>query len=222
MHHKEIRKEHMALKRLTLSLILICLLAAGGSAAVAGQSPTERVREGANKLIETLSDPDMQDAGKHDAAIDRLRTVAEEYIDFGLVTKYAVGRPWLNMSEDLRTRLTEALVNLLERSYLQQIPTYGGQNVDYKSEQVQGDRAKVVTEIIDNDKKIVVEFRLKIVQGKWMIYDIVAEGVSLVMNYRSQFAEILNQGTGEDLLKAIEDRIRKIDEGQAPEGTTES
>ncbi|AMK10468.1 MAG: ABC transporter substrate-binding protein [Pseudodesulfovibrio sp.] len=212
----------MVLRRLIPALFLTCLLATAGSAALAGQTPTERVREGADKLIEMLSDPDMQDAAKHDAAIDRLRAVADEYIDFGLVTKYAVGRPWLEMSDDLRTKLTEAFVNLLERSYLKQIPTYGGQNVDYKSELVQGDRAKVVTEIIDNDKKIVVEFRLKIVQEKWMIYDIVAEGVSLVMNYRSQFAEILNQGTGEDLLKVIEDRIRKIDEGQEPEGNSES
>lgn len=208
----------MVCRRLIPAMALICLLAIGASAALAGQTPTERVREGADKLIATLSDPDIQDAAKHDAAIARLRAVAEQYIDFGLVTKYAVGRPWLDMSDDLRARLVEAFISLLQRSYLKQVPTYGGQNVDYKSEVVQGDKAKVVTEIIDNDKKIVVEFRLKIVQEKWMIYDVVAEGVSLVMNYRSQFAEILNQGTGEDLLRAIEDRIRKIDEGQEPEG----
>jgi len=146
--------------------------------------------------------------------------VAEQYIDFDLVTKYAVGRPWLNMSPDLRAQLREAFVSLLERSYLKRIPAYGGQNVEYKREDIAGNNAKVQTEIIDKDKKIIVEFRLKIVQGTWMIYDVVAEGVSLVMNYRSQFAEVLNKGTGEDLLKTIQDRIEQIDQGKEEEPTS--
>ncbi|EGB15270.1 toluene tolerance family protein [Pseudodesulfovibrio mercurii] len=207
----------MILKRIALALVLVCLVAVGASAAVAGQSPTERVHEGVDKLVEMLSDPVMQDPARHDEAIARLRAVAEQYIDFGLVTMYAVGRPWLDMSPDLRTRLVDAFVKLLERSYLKRIPAYGGQDVNYTREEIAGKNAKVQTEIIDKDKKIIVEFRLKIVQGKWMIYDVIAEGVSLVMNYRSQFAEVLNKGTGEDLLKTIQDRIEQIDQGKEEE-----
>ncbi|MCJ2165869.1 ABC transporter substrate-binding protein [Pseudodesulfovibrio sp. S3] len=191
-------------------------------AAQAGQTPSERVKEGVSQLIDMLSDPIMQDQEQHDAAITRLRGIAEQYIDFGLVTKYAVGKPWLDMSDALRLQVQEAFMKLLEKSYLKRIPAYGGQNVEYTNEIVSGDKAKVQTEIIDKDKKIIVEFRLKIVQGKWMIYDIVAEGVSLVMNYRSQFSEVLNQGTGEDLLKVIQDRIEQIDQAQQKEDESES
>jgi phospholipid transport system substrate-binding protein len=207
----------MVCKKIALALVLGCLLAFGASAAQAAQSPSERVREGVDQMIQMLSDPAMQDPAQHDAAISRLREVAEQYIDFGLVTKYAVGRPWLDMSPELHGQLQEAFVKLLERSYLKRIPAYGGQNVEYKREEISGNNAKVQTEIIDKDKKIVVEFRLKIVQGQWMIYDVVAEGVSLVMNYRSQFAEVLNKGTGEDLLKTIQDRIEQIDQGKEEE-----
>jgi phospholipid transport system substrate-binding protein len=207
----------MVCKKITLALVLGCLLVFGVSAAGAAQSPTERVHEGVDEIVKMLSDPAMQDPARHDQAISRLREVAEQYIDFGMVTKYAVGRPWLDMSPELREQLQEAFVKLLERSYLKRIPAYGGQNVEYKREEISGNNAKVQTEIIDNDKKIVVEFRLKIVQGQWMIYDVVAEGVSLVMNYRSQFAEVLNKGTGEDLLKTIQDRIEQIDQGKEEE-----
>jgi len=207
----------MVKKNYALALALVCLIAFGATVAAAGQSPTERVHEGVDRIIEMLSDPNMQEPAQHDAAISRLRAVAEEYIDFGLVIKYAVGRPWLKMSPDLRSRLQDAFVKLLERTYLKRIPSYGGQNVEYTREDISGKNAKVQTEIIDKDKKIMVEFRLKIVQGQWMIYDVVAEGVSLVMNYRSQFAEVLNKGTGEDLLKTIQDRIEQIDQGQEEE-----
>jgi phospholipid transport system substrate-binding protein len=204
----------MFLKRTILAFVLICLAAVVASAAVAGQSPSERVHEGVDRIIETLSDPVMQDPARHDEALGRLLHVAEEYIDFELVTKFAVGRPWLQMSDDLRTRLQDAFMELLEYSYLKTIPAYGGQDVQYTREDISGSNAKVQTVVTDKDKKIIVEFRLKIVQGRWMIYDVVAEGVSLVMNYRSQFAEVLNKGTGEDLLKAIQDRIRQINQGK--------
>lgn len=207
----------MLVRKVVLSLFLVCLFSGTASPVLADQSPMERVKEGAGKLISMLSDPDVLAEENHDASIIRLREVAEEYIDFGLVTKYAVGRPWLEMTPQVRTDLTEAFIKLLERSYLRRIPAYEGQEILYKQEAVQGNRAKVLTEIIDKEKKIVVEFRLRIIQDKWMIYDIVAEGVSLVMNYRSQFSEVLSKGSGEDLLQIIRERIETIDRQQQEE-----
>ncbi|BDQ33917.1 Tgt2/MlaC family protein [Pseudodesulfovibrio portus] len=207
----------MLVRRVLLSLLLVCIFSSAASPVLADQSPMERVQEGTEKLIAMLSDPDILSPENHEDAIARLRAVAEQYIDFGLVTKYAVGRPWLSMTPQMRTDLTEAFIKLLERSYLKRIPAYEGQEVLYKKEAVQDDKAKVLTEIIDKDKKIVVEFRLRIIQDKWMIYDIVAEGVSLVMNYRSQFSEVLSKGTPEDLLQLIRERIEIIDRQQQEE-----
>ncbi|MBG0790670.1 MAG: ABC transporter substrate-binding protein [Desulfovibrionaceae bacterium] len=204
----------MVLKKTVLSFLLVVLLSGAVQAAPPGQTPLERVKEGAEKLISMLSDPDILTPENHDASISKLRAVADQYIDFGLVTKFAVGRAWLDMTPQMRTDLTEAFIKLLERSYLKRIPAYEGQEVLYKSEAISGEKSKVLVEIIDKDKKIIVEFRLRIIQDKWMIYDIVAEGVSLVMNYRSQFQEVLRKGTPEDLLQIIQDRIEIIDRQQ--------
>ena len=201
----------MTFKRLPL-LVCTCILVMGlSSIAMAELSPLERVKEGTGKLIEMLSNPAMQDPAKHDKAIAELRQVAEKYIDFKLVTMYAVGKPWIKMSDTMRSDLTEAFIQLLERSYLKKIPAYGGQEVNYVKEQVSGKKAKVVAEIVDKDKKIVVEFRLRNVSSQWMIYDVVAEGVSLVANYRSQFSQVLSDGGAEELLKMIRDKVQKLD-----------
>lgn len=211
----------MLLRRLVIPFVLACFVVGFASVALAGQTPIERVKEGTEKLINILSDPDIHDPEKHDAAIHRLQKAAEEYIDFTLTTKYAVGRPWLDMSPEMQTKMTDAFVRLLERTYFRRIPAYSGQKVSYTKELVDGKKAKVFTEIVDGDKKIVVEFRLRLVKNQWMIYDAVAEGVSLVMNYRSQFSEVLKDGTPEDLLKLINERIEKIDR-EGIEGTSES
>lgn len=204
-------------------IILVCtLFAASAAFADPQQSPQERVKEGADRLIKILSESDIADQTRHAEKIKELRDVADQYIDFRLVTMYAIGRPWKDMSDQLRTDLTEAFVQLLERTYLTRIPTYEGQGVQYKSEQIKGKKARVVTEIIDKEKKIVVEFRLRIIHKQWMIYDVVAEGVSLVSNYRSQFSQILNEGTGEDLLKRIQDQVKKLDNAAQDEGASNS
>jgi len=210
------------LKRIIISLFLVCLFGTAAPAALAEPSPMDRVKEGTDKLIKILSDPAMQDPVRHDEAISKLRATAEEYIDFRMVTMYAVGKPWLKMSRQMQNDLTEAFIQLLERSYLKRIPAYGGQKIDYKKELVSGNKAKVFIEFADKDKKILIEFRLKIVQGIWMIYDFVAEGVSLVANYRSQFSQVLSDGTPEELLKLIQERIKKIDQGEVDEGQAES
>lgn len=202
----------MTLRKGIFAFVLVCACCLGASPAPAGQTPMERVREGADKIIKMLSDPTVADPAGHDAAVQELRTTAEAYIDFRLTTMYAVGKPWLKMSPALQDQITEAFIKLLERTYLKRIPTYGGQAVHYVKEDIEGKKAKVVTEVADKDKKIIVEFRLRLVNETWMIYDVVAEGVSLVANYRSQFSEVLNQGSGKDLLDLINKRIQQLDE----------
>ena len=38
----------------------------------------------------------------------------------------------------------------------------------------------------------------------WRIYDIEIEGISLIVTYRSQFDQVLNEGTVDDLIIKLE------------------
>ena len=51
-----------------------------------------------------------------------------------------------------------------------------------------------------------ISYRLRNRNERWRIIDVVIEGVSLVSNYRSQFAEILNRGTIDDLLAKMREK----------------
>lgn len=188
-------------------LVLTCATVLAGPAT----GPTDRVKQGADELIRILKGPHFQNPAQHDEAIAILREAAEKYIDFEEVTKLTVGRKWLDMPEAQHKEITEAFIKLLERTYLKRIPTYNNEKVNYKKELLKGNRAMVLTEIVSGDKTISVNFRLKVIGNQWMIYDVVAEGVSLVKNYRSQFAQILQDGTPDDLIARIRDRVKELD-----------
>ena len=54
-----------------------------------------------------------------------------------------------------------------------------------------------------------MDYRLLADGKRWRVYDIVIEGVSLVNNYRSQFAGILQKSSFEEMTKQLKETVRK-------------
>jgi phospholipid transport system substrate-binding protein len=48
--------------------------------------------------------------------------------------------------------------------------------------------------------------------GRWVVYDVIIENISLVMNYRTQFQELLLKGSPEALIARILEQARKTRE----------
>ncbi|WP_054652846.1 MlaC/ttg2D family ABC transporter substrate-binding protein [Salidesulfovibrio brasiliensis] len=94
---------------------------------------------------------------------------------------------------------------------------YSGQKVTYKKQMVRGDKAMVLTEVVDKDKTFSVNYRLIKIGGQWMVYDIIAEGISLVKNYRSQFAEILHDGNVDTLIAKLNEKAEHLQTAQTTE-----
>jgi phospholipid transport system substrate-binding protein len=44
--------------------------------------------------------------------------------------------------------------------------------------------------------------------GAWKVYDVVIENVSLVLNYRTQFKDILAKNTIEQLLEILRKKVK--------------
>ena len=98
---------------------------------------------------------------------------------------------------------------LLEDTYVSKIDDYTDEEVVYVKEFVRGKKAQVYTKIITDTVEIPIDYRMyKTKDGKWMVYDLVIEGVSLVGNYRSQFDQILRK---EPYEKLVEDLEKKLD-----------
>jgi phospholipid transport system substrate-binding protein len=67
-------------------------------------------------------------------------------------------------------------------------------------------RTKVVTR---QGEEFSLDYRLLKGGDRWRVYDVVIEGVSLVSNYRSQFADILQKSSYEELSRKLKETVRK-------------
>ncbi|HHT9124339.1 MAG TPA: MlaC/ttg2D family ABC transporter substrate-binding protein [Candidatus Brocadiia bacterium] len=125
-------------------------------------------------------------------------------------SKRALGQHWRNLTHEEKKEFVELFTDIIKEAYLGQACTSTGEKFVYLSEKQDDKYAKVLTKFITNTgTEISVDFRLLNNQGKWSIYDVVIEGVSLVNNYRSQFNSILVKSSYEELIQMIKEKKSK-------------
>jgi phospholipid transport system substrate-binding protein len=125
--------------------------------------------------------------------------------DFPLMAKLSLGRKhWPDLSRDHREKFTELFVERLRRSYLNKLTTYTDEKIIYESAVAVKKKIHIPTHLISKNKKISMLYKLYASNNAWKIYDVEIQGVSIVRSYRSQFKEILQNGTFEDLLRKMQ------------------
>ena len=189
-----------------LSLILVLIFVCGSTAAKAA-APTEAIRAAVNQGLEILKNAKLDNPTQRAQVIDRLRQIVYPLFDFNEMAMRSMGTNWRRLNPEQRKEFVSTFTALLEKTYADQIDVYKGQQVTYKGEKLDGDYAEVDSRIIDKgDKTYSVVYKLHNVDSKWRIYDVVAENISLVGNYRSQFERVLGKSSVEELLKTMKER----------------
>jgi phospholipid transport system substrate-binding protein len=158
-------------------------------------------------------------AGKLDAAIAVLQKkdmgqqekdrqiieIVTPIFDFPLMAKLSLGKKyWPGLSKEQKGKYTDLFVKRLEASYLEKLSLYTDETVVYKTPVQNERKVEIPTEVISKDKKISMTYKLYKSEQDWKIYDLEIEGISMIVTYRSQFDQILDKGTFDDLLLKLE------------------
>jgi phospholipid transport system substrate-binding protein len=178
------------------------LLCAANSASAG--APTEAIRGAVDEGVQILQNGKLDNQKQRSQVIDRLRQIVYPLFDFTEMGKRSLGANWRRLTPQQQKEFVSVFTALLEKTYADQIDLYNGQKVVYTGESIEGEYAQVDSRIIDkNGQTYSVVYRLHQVDGKWRIYDVVAENISLVNNYRSQFNRVIGKSSFEELLKIM-------------------
>ncbi len=168
------------------------------------QGPGEIVVATIDRGIQILEDPELQGFDKFQERKDKLWGILTPVFNFKETSRRALGHHWKNRTDKEKKEFVEVFTQVLRDIYLGKTDTYSGGKFVYVREIVKGKRGKVQTNFITADqKKVVVDFSMRIDNGTWRIYDITIEGVSMVGNYRNQFNAILAKSSFEDLMEKL-------------------
>jgi len=192
------------MKRFLIAVGLLCLSAL----AIAEEGPDQLVRRTAEDVLAAVkSDKEIQ-AGNQ----GRIFALVEEKVlpnfNFEKVSRLVLGRNWTNASPEQKTAFQQEFKTLLLRTYATALSKYKNQTIEYQPLRMEAGAttATVKTLILQpGGQPIAVDYSLE-KRADWKVYDIVIEGVSLVTNYRSQFAQEIRQNGLDSLIKKLADK----------------
>lgn len=168
------------------------------------ENPTEQLKPTLQELVDILSDPSLEGEENKKKRRDLIMSTISKRFDFRKMSKRVLGSTWRDISEKDRDDFTAEMTKLLENNYIGQLENYSGETVEYVGERVRDDRAQVSTLIESKGNQYPVHYIMNLEDGKWMVYDINIEGVSLIRNYRAEFKSILRRQNYEGLIKTLE------------------
>jgi phospholipid transport system substrate-binding protein len=192
------------MKRLVIALSLLLLVL--GAATVYAATPLEMVRTEVNKVLEVLRNKSLTEGAKR----AKLRVIYAEMFDQEELSKWSLGRNWNTLSEAQRKEFLPLFQHVLEKTYGDRILAYSDEKILFEREvPIAKNRVEVQTRVVMNSKEVPFDYRVfKDKNGNWKVYDVVVENVSLVMNYRSQFNEILAKNTPDELLEILRKKVK--------------
>jgi phospholipid transport system substrate-binding protein len=168
-----------------------------------------------NNIFAILQKPGFADKASRPEYRMKIEEEVAKIFDFTEFSSRTVGPRWNTITPEQRRSFTEAFASLLKATYLDRIDGYNGERMEYLGEQLssKGDRVEVRTTLSMKDNKVVpVNYRMLPKDGNWVVYDVIIENISLVMNYRAQFQELLLKDSPEALMTRILDQARKMRE----------
>jgi phospholipid transport system substrate-binding protein len=197
---------------LLLGLALAPALAGAEGPATAASAmlgPEELVRKITSDVLEAIkADKELQ-AGDREKALALAETKVLPHIDFREMTKLAAGRNWTAASGEQRDKLVNGFRTMLVRTYSSAIDAYRGQSLDVQPVRMSPKDEEVRVRNMYHSpgrQSVPVDYQmLKTPQG-WKIYDIVVDGVSLVLTYRTEFDQEVRRNGIDGLIARMKEK----------------
>lgn len=194
------------------SLLVLCIgwYFLGGIASSSAAEPTEQIRKSTEEILSILADPDLAGPEMSETREKRILQVVDQRFDWEEMSRRTLSRHWSDLNPTQRKEFIPLFRSLLQRTYMDKVEGYSGEKVVYSAERVEDPYAVVEVEILTEEgTNIPVLYRMKREGSEWYVYDISIQGVSLVMNYRSQFNGILVRSSYEKLADILRKKVEQ-------------
>ena len=198
--------ESMSKHLISRMLILVVCICLWGSQAIAAENPLDVVKSGTDQVIKILKQYPQDTRARR----EKIRGVVDKYFDYNGISKLALGPQWNNQPPEKQQEFSRDFGKLLFGKYIDSIEKYTNQKITYKRKQVAPDHVVVQSAVMDRRGPVHIDYALHLKNGKWGVYDVSVEGMSLVVSYRSQFDQMLANGSIDNLLAMLKQQVAQM------------
>ena len=191
---------------------VMVLAALDGVPSWAVQAPQEMVQQTAEQMLTKLRD-ERKVIDEHPGRIYELvNEIVLPHFDFERMASWVLGRYWRTASPEQRKEFVDQFRTLLVRTYAKSLSSYTDDKINYLPFRgsPQQTEVKVRTEVDQpGGFPIPIDYDLYRKGDEWKVFDVTIDGVSLVTNYRTTFANQIRQDGLDKLISSLADRNKQ-------------
>ena len=193
------------MKRFVTSMTLTTLLMVAVTQVWANSAAETLVKDTTDKVLQALK----TDSSQVDVLVEK---IVLPHFDFHRMSKLVLGKNWKTTTPDQQDRFANEFKGLLIRTYAAALVETAKHvnKIDYASINQDAKKATVKAKVYQVGKAtpLEVEYAMYFYQGKWQVYNVNVGGVSLVTNYRTEFANDIRTIGIEGLITKIKNQNR--------------
>ncbi len=173
----------------------------------AADTPEQTIEKASTQLINALKKEESTLKKDPKKLYSFIEKTAVPYFDFNTMSQWVMGRSWRDATPEQRTKFMGEFKKLL-------INAYGSALLEYTDDKVNvfplppnaknKNEVTVKSEITSSSHKpVAVNYSMIKSGGKWLVYDVSIEGVSIVTSYRGEIRELVNAKGIDGMISAL-------------------
>jgi phospholipid transport system substrate-binding protein len=201
-----------------MTRILLCLAAALALAAPAraqeATPPDVLVKSVTLEVVELIAKDKEIRSGNRGKLIGLINDKVLPHFNFASMTALAMGQHWNKASPEQKKRLTEEFKTLLVRTYASALAAYSEQKFDFRplrAKPTDTDVTVNVRVLQQGAQPVPIDYSMEKTAEGWKVYDVMVGGVSLVANYRTEFANVIRESGIDGLIKSLQTKNRALE-----------
>lgn len=200
--------------RKLLAALLLCAPIAPGLAQ--NTAPDALVKSVTLEVVDLIAKDKEIQAGSRAKLVAVIEQKVLPHFNFTAMTALAMGQHWSKANPEQKRRLTEQFSTLLVRTYASALAAYSEQKFDFRplrAKPTDTDVTVNVRVLKSGRQPVAIDYDMEKTATGWKCYNMYVAGVSLVLNYRTEFANEVRKSGIDGLIAVLEKKNKELEAG---------
>jgi phospholipid transport system substrate-binding protein len=177
--------------------------------------PDILVKNVTTEVVELIAKDKEIRSGNRAKLIEVIDAKVLPHFNFASMTALAMGQNWKSATPEQRKHLIDAFRTLLVRTYASALAAYSEQKFDFRPLRAKPTDTDVTVQVRvlqAGAQPVPIDYSMEKTAAGWKVYDVVVGGVSLVVNYRTEFANVVRSSGIDGLIRDLQAKNRTLEQ----------
>src|SRR5262245_4347570 len=201
----------MSMKNIAFSFLL---LLAPALQAQEVTPPDVLVKNVTTEVVEIIAKDKEIRSGDRAKLIGVIDAKVLPHFNFTSMTALAMGQNWRTATPEQKKVLVDEFRTLLVRTYASALAAYSDQKFDYRPLRAKPTDTDVTVQVRvlqQGAQPVPIDYAMEKTAAGWKVYDVMVGGVSLVANYRTEFATVVRNSGIDGLIKELQTKNKVLE-----------